>query len=186
MNEQDEKIAFSAQIQTAMIERLSALNSDLKNSLEKQKQLTELKSRFVSITSHEFRTPLTTIQTNIELLMYQMQDESPAQKEKKSKYFNRILEEIKRLTDLMNDILMLGRLDSEKLPFNPSATSIIDLCKEIIDERLQQGKGRVNVDMAVRGQNNLYWIDLFTDTSLIICCQMQSSFLLVKETPGLN
>ena len=160
MKEKDEKIALSAQIQNKMIEELFALNSDLKKALKKQKQLTEMKSRFVSITSHEFRTPLTTIQTNIELLMFQMQDEPPDQQEKKGRYYNRILSEIGRLTDLMNDILMLGRLDSGKIPFNPSPISIVNICTEIITERFSEMLDGRKVEFTIAGDcSNLYKLD---------------------------
>ena len=168
MKDEDEKIALSAQIQNKMIEELFVVNSELKDALEKQKQLTKLKSRFVSITSHEFRTPLTTIQTNIELLMFQMQGEPLDQKEAKRPYFDRILTEIKRLTDLMNDILMLGRLDSGKIPFNPMPSSIIDLCRKIIEERSSQIQNSVEVDFSFEGNNILYNLDSNLYSHIII------------------
>ena len=122
---------------TAFIRDISLLKKaekEMADALEKQKQLIELKSKFVTMTSHEFRTPLTTIQTNIELLMFQMETEPIEQQEKKSRFLNRILAEIQRLTDLMNDILMLGRLESGKIPFSLQPVDIVDFCREIIEE----------------------------------------------------
>lgn len=159
MKEKDDKIAPSAHVQHDIIEELSMLNSDLQKSLKKQKRLTEMKSRFVSISSHEFRTPLTTIQTNVELLMFDMKDDVSYQQKKKSKYFNRILTEIDRLTGLMNDILMLGRLESQKIKFEPSRTSIIELCNNIIQEKYNDRQDGRKVELKIIGNNILYNID---------------------------
>ena len=129
---------------TAFIRDISLLKKaekEMADALEKQKQLTELKSKFVTMTSHEFRTPLTTIQTNIELLMFQMEGEPIEQQEKKSRFINRILSEIQRLTNLMNDILMLGRLESGKIPFNLHQVNIVDFCNEIIEESYGSSSG---------------------------------------------
>jgi PAS domain S-box-containing protein len=155
---------------TAFIRDISAqkkAEQEMKDALEKQKQLTDLKSKFVSMTSHEFRTPLTTIQANVELLMFQMKGESPEKREKKSRNFNRILDEIKRLTNLMNDILMLGRLESGKIPFNPLPVNIVDLCQEIIQERYNQNEDGLKVEISVNGQNYHYKLDSNIYTHII-------------------
>jgi PAS domain S-box-containing protein len=107
---------------------------DMKTALEREQELNTLKTKFVTTTSHEFRTPLTTIQTNIELLEYQLKSENLSAPDRFSKNFSRLNSEIQRLTDLMNDILLIGEIDSDKVAIKPELISAITLCEEIIED----------------------------------------------------
>ncbi|MEM7551856.1 MAG: PAS domain S-box protein, partial [Bacteroidota bacterium] len=109
------------------------LERNLEKSLAKEKELNELKSRFVSMTSHEFRTPLTTLKTNIDLASFHLENIDGELKTKVSRNFGRMDSEIDRLTSLMNDILLLGRIESGKIPFNPLPTDLVSMVKEIKD-----------------------------------------------------
>jgi len=108
---------------------------DLQKALEKEKEVSQLKSRFITMTSHEFRTPLTTIQSNSELLFYHFKKLLPNPDDKAYKFIGRINSEITRLTSLMNDILLLGRVDSGKIEFKPVNTDVIPLIEELISQR---------------------------------------------------
>lgn len=103
------------------------------DALEKQKELVELKSRFVSMTSHEFRTPLTTVKVNIELIEYQLEKLNAEMGNKFRKNFSRIASEVKRLTELMDDILIIGRIESGKTPFKPKKINIVEFIRQIVD-----------------------------------------------------
>ncbi|MFM7329909.1 MAG: ATP-binding protein, partial [Bacteroidota bacterium] len=101
---------------------------DLRNALEREKELSGVRSRFITMTSHEFRTPLTTIHSNLELLVFYLNTLGLNEDEKLKRYVGRISKESDRLTFLMNDILLLGRIDSGKMEFNPvelDAVSVI-------------------------------------------------------------
>ncbi|MEO1560186.1 MAG: PAS domain S-box protein [Cyanobacteria bacterium J06632_19] len=80
------------------------LEQDLQQTLEKEKELNELKSSFISMASHEFRTPLSTIISSSELLenYHQKWDEK-----KKLKHFNRINKAVQHMNSLLNDVLFL-------------------------------------------------------------------------------
>lgn len=104
---------------------------DLRNALEKEKQLNELKTRFVSMTSHEFRTPLTSILSSAELL------ENYGHKwneEKKIQYLQRIQNSVKNMTQLMNDVLLLGKAESGNLECKPTQLNLEQFCREIVEE----------------------------------------------------
>ncbi|MFM7329283.1 MAG: sensor histidine kinase, partial [Bacteroidota bacterium] len=105
---------------------------DLRNALEKEKELAELKSRLVSMTSHEFRTPLTTIQTNSEILAIKLKEIAGENSEKIEKHLNRILNEVAKLTRLMDDILLMGRYESGKIVFQPTELNLTELITDIL------------------------------------------------------
>ena len=79
---------------------------DIRNALEKQKELSELKTRFVAMTSHEFRTPLTTILSSAELV--EKYSNKLAQ-EKKLQHLPRLQTAVKHMTELLNNVLLIGK-----------------------------------------------------------------------------
>ena len=87
-------------------------NEELTKSLEKEKELNDLKSRFVSMASHEFRTPLSTILSSISLLSkYTKTEDQP----KRDKHVERIKYSVKSLTDILNEFLSLGKIEAGKI-----------------------------------------------------------------------
>ncbi len=128
----NERIYFSAFIRD--IRDRKRVEKEMKLALEKEKELRELKSKFVSMTSHEFRTPLTTIKSNIELLDFFLKKNGLGEDPKASRNIERIESQIDRLNALMNDILMIGKLEGGKIPFNPEFVLLSDLCRGIINQ----------------------------------------------------
>jgi PAS domain S-box-containing protein len=104
---------------------------EIRNALEKEKELNQLKSRFVNMTSHEFRTPLTTILGSAELLEYYSQKWS---EEKKLIHLHRIQSHVKRLTHLLDDILLIGKVDAGRLNFNPEPIDLEQFCRSLVEE----------------------------------------------------
>lgn len=100
-------------------------------ALEKEKQLVELKSRFITTASHEFRTPLTTILMSAKLLE---QFGDRASEDKKRMYLDRIQIATKRMTQLLDDILLIGKAEAEKLEFNPKPVSLEQFCRDLVEE----------------------------------------------------
>lgn len=116
---------------------------DLRKALEKEKELTELKSRLVSMTSHEFRTPLTTIQTNSEILSIKLRELMGNDQSKIEKHLDRIVGEVVKLTRLMDDILLMGRYESGKIVFQPQEIDLVELASELVHSRkLLNGEDR--------------------------------------------
>lgn len=113
---------------------LEQANESLKKVVDKEKELNELKSRFLSTTSHEFRTPLTSILSSTELLQRFGIKWSA---EKKEEHYNRIIASVEYLTKLLDDILTLNRAESGKISYQPETVNLHDLSKEcLIDAKL--------------------------------------------------
>ncbi len=104
---------------------------ELTKSLEREMSLNEMKSRFVSMASHEFRTPLTAILSSISLIeRYKMQD----QEEKRHKHVERIKSSIHNLTDILNDFLSLDKLEQGKIEIQSLHFNLQEFIEDIIIE----------------------------------------------------
>lgn len=113
------------------ITELKKAEEKIYKSLQKEKQLNELKSRFVSMASHEFRTPLSTILSSSSLIArYQ----NPEQEEKRNKHIARIQSSVRNLTSILNDFLSLDKLEQGKIHVATSKFDIQIFSKEIIEE----------------------------------------------------
>lgn len=107
--------------------------------LEKERGLSDLKTQFIQMASHEFRTPMASIQTSMDILKHYInQPESTLQEISPvfNRHHSRIEQEIFRITEIMNNILLMGRLDAGRMYFNPLEIDIASLVKSIIDEEL--------------------------------------------------
>lgn len=107
---------------------------ELRKSLEKEKELGELKSQFISMASHQFRTPLTVIQSNVELFQMLAEQIDSSVKGKFDKISLRIKEEIVRLTELMNDVLLLGKLNANVLKADIKDENLKSIITDIIEK----------------------------------------------------
>lgn len=109
---------------------------ELTKALAKEKELGELKSRFVSMASHEFRTPLSTIRVGAELIkMFIDKDTnklSAKTEHKVTDKVNEILIDVDRISDLMTDILTMGKVEASRVPFNPSIVTMVEFIEEYL------------------------------------------------------
>src|SRR6185503_13647902 len=97
------------------LQRLEQSQEELSEALEKEKQLNEIKSRFVSMASHEFRTPLSTVLSSASLLgKYTTTEEQ----DKRERHIDKIKSSVKHLNDILEDFLSLGKLDEGKVESN--------------------------------------------------------------------
>jgi signal transduction histidine kinase len=94
------------------LQRLEQSQAELSEALDKERQLNEIKSRFVSMASHEFRTPLSSVLSSASLIGKYTTTEQQANRDK---HVNRIKESVKHLNDLLEDFLSLGKLDEGKI-----------------------------------------------------------------------
>jgi PAS domain S-box-containing protein len=100
-------------------------------ALERERELNEMKTRFVSMTSHEFRTPLATILSSVELIE-QYSDRLPASE--KAEILGSIKVAVKRMTGMLENILMIGKADSGHFAFEPAPLNLRELCQRVIEE----------------------------------------------------
>jgi PAS domain S-box-containing protein len=115
------------------LQKLEQSQHELNEALDKERQLNEIKSRFVSMASHEFRTPLSTVLSSASLLSkYVKEDEQ----DKRERHINRIKDSVKHLNDILEDFLSLGRLDEGRIAAFPLEFNI----KETINETIADFK----------------------------------------------
>ncbi len=113
------------------IEELERTKKDLYKALAKERDLNELKSRFVSMASHEFRTPLTTMMSSLSLVTkYGEQND----KENQVKHVSKIKTSINNLTDILNDFLSVSKLEEGKVENNPEKINLKEFIGEVVSE----------------------------------------------------
>jgi len=106
---------------------------EMKLALQKERELNELKSGFVTMASHQFRTPLTVIYSNIELLNYKISSLNPSIKKDITIISNRVMSEIDRMTELMNNILIFGKYESGNLKVEIQEVCLKSFFEKIIE-----------------------------------------------------
>jgi PAS domain S-box-containing protein len=113
------------------LQKLEESQQELSEALNKEKQLNEIKSRFVSMASHEFRTPLTTVLSSASLLSkYTATDDQ----EKRDKHIQRIKNSVNNLNDILEDFLSLGKLNEGRIEKKSEEVTLQPLIEDIADE----------------------------------------------------
>ena len=117
------------------------VEAEMQKALQQERELNELKSHFISVASHEFRNPLSSIQISADLL--EAYGSSFTEKEK-LRHFHHIQDAVQQMVTLLDDVLILGKVDAEKEEFNPIAVDLEGLCRcfvedmQMIDENQHQ------------------------------------------------
>ena len=125
------ELVTSVAAQLGLIMERKQAEQDIRRSLEQEKKLNQLKTRFVTMASHEFRTPLASILSSAELLEHYSHKWG---EDKKLNHLHRIQTSVKHMTELLNDVLLLGKADSNKLELNPSKINLLQFCQELVEE----------------------------------------------------
>ncbi|MEL7118666.1 MAG: PAS domain-containing protein [Bacteroidota bacterium] len=138
-------------------ERVDA-EKKMKKALAKEREINDIRSKFVSTASHQFRTPLTSIKLNAQLLQMQIKDP------KLLNWANGIEQSATSLTSLIDQILTLGKLESKYFQCNPQ---IVDI-ELIISKVIQQNHNANNndnrkIDFRIRGERS----DVYADPHLV-------------------
>ena len=113
------------------IEKEKEIEMMLQQSLEKEKELNEMKSRFISTTSHEFRTPLTSVLSSAELLQKYATKWSD---DKKNQHLDRIQKSVEYLTKLLDGVLTLSRTETGKINYNPEPVDLLKFAEECTED----------------------------------------------------
>lgn len=122
--------AANDSLQEQIVERKRA-EEEAKRSLEKERELNELKTKFVSIASHEFRTPLSSVLGSVSLID---QYKDLGDMDKIGKHVSRIKSSVNHLTGILNDFLSLGKLEEGKIERHHEPISLCEFMDEVKDE----------------------------------------------------
>ncbi|HXI84581.1 MAG TPA: PAS domain-containing sensor histidine kinase [Verrucomicrobiae bacterium] len=119
---------------------------EILKALAREKELSQLKSNFVSMVSHEFRTPLGIIQSSAELLRDFYQKMPPAERDEQLESITR---NTRRMAGMMEEILVLSRLDAGKLDFQPATLDLNVFCRRLVDEVLSATNRRCRIELSL-------------------------------------
>lgn len=140
------------QLNAELEQKVKERTQSLLEALEKEKELNELKSRFVSMASHEFRTPLSTILSSVYLVsQYTTTEDQP----KRDKHVQRIISSVNMLTDILNDFLSVGKIEEGKIQVRLSELNIEESINNLISEIHPILKPGQNIDYYHSGNKKL-------------------------------
>jgi signal transduction histidine kinase len=130
-NELEEKVALRTHQLQETLQQLEASRDELTKALSKEKELSDLKSRFVSMASHEFRTPLSTILSSASLAAKYV---DTSEQEQRNKHIQRIKSSVSNLTNLLNEFLSIGKIEDGKITANNIDFNINELINLVCSE----------------------------------------------------
>lgn len=130
--------------------------NEIRKSLVKEKELNELKSRFVSMASHEFRTPLSTILSSVSLVQ---KYDAPENEDKRVRHITRIKSAVNNLTGILNDFLSLDKLEAGKVENNPIEFDVVKFSEEMTEEMQAVAKKGQTVIYKHNGKNTKVIVD---------------------------
>jgi len=147
--ELESKVEERTMILKEALQKLEQSQAELNEAFDKERQLNEIKSRFVSMASHEFRTPLSTVLSSASLLSkYTQSDEQ----EKRDRHIVKIKSSVKNLNDILEDFLSLGKLDEGKVKCHISEFDLLECIVDTIEEISPMLKKDQHVDHSYQGQ----------------------------------
>lgn len=135
---------------------LRAAENNLREALEKEKELHTLKSRFVSMASHEFRTPLSTIMSSVDLIGRYTEQ---ANDDRVEKHVSRIRGKVREMTAMLNEFLSLERIDQGQVVCTPVELDIVHQCIELIEELKALAKTDQAIDFDHEGDERNVTLD---------------------------
>ena len=141
------------------ITRQKLHENDLQNIIQKEKELNNLKSHFINITSHELRTPLAVIMSSAEIIDMIVGKPKNEQKIKPENYTHKILSEVNRITDILNDLLIVGQIETGKIKFKPENVDIKEYVTKIIKENFSPFKDGRFLEYSIQDSDTKVQLD---------------------------
>ncbi len=132
------------ELQQAKVEALKAL--------EQEQELNRLKTEFVSMISHDFRTPLTSIQGFAELLHY---GGKTVTAEARERYFEKINASVEHLLFLLDEVLLIGSIEAGKTSYQPVSTDLESFCRDLCESLQLSEEKHIAIQLSYTGQNRV-------------------------------
>ncbi|MBD2677131.1 MULTISPECIES: PAS domain-containing sensor histidine kinase [Nostoc] len=172
--------------------------AEVRRILEQEKQLTEQRAQFVSMVSHEFRTPLNIISYSTSLL--KRHSHRWAQ-EKKLQYLQHLQTAVEQITQLMDEVLIIGRLDAGKFQLEPKPLDLEIFCRDILVELNLSKKSDRAINFISQGDcksvcldkkllhpiltnllsNAIKYSSAGSKVDLLLCCEDKKVIFQVKD-----
>lgn len=147
---------YTERLEKKVEERTEQLNV----ALSKEKELNELKTKFLSLVSHEFKTPLSGILTSSVLLSkYKLTEEQ----EKRNKHIKTISDKVDYLNNILNDFLSLEKLETGKLTYNFNNFKL----SKVVDEVVYNANMILKKDQYIKYPDNIDDLSLYQDEKIV-------------------
>ncbi|MGO4906289.1 PAS domain S-box protein [Flavobacterium sp. W20_MBD1_R3] len=156
-------IPINFQTSTRNITQRKMAEEIVENTLLRERELNELRTNLVATISHEFRTPMTTIRTSAELISLYLENQKIDNVDRLLKRVTIITEEIDRIVELMNDVLIISKEDSKKTSFNPKKLDLKEICLKLINTNNFKQMNSRKIDTNFSGES----FTVFADQKLI-------------------
>ena len=128
----------------------------MQKALQRERELNELKSRFVSVASHEFRNPLATIKMSADLLETYG---SAFTEREKYQHFHHLKDAADQMTTLLDDVLILGKVDAGKETFNPVLVDLEQFCRRFVEDMRMIDRNHHILSFHCQGACEEAWAD---------------------------
>ncbi len=132
------------------------VEEQMKLAMQREKELNDLKSKFVGMVSHEFRTPLATISSSVELVKLISEKFDKDLFDKIYKHTNKVNEQIKRMTELMNEVLLISKIESGGVS---ASFDKIDLMSIVRDVKMEHAYTNFQININSKSKKIILNID---------------------------
>jgi two-component system sensor kinase FixL len=122
---------------------------ELRKSFEKEKELSELKGRFVSMVSHEFRTPMTVIKSSAQMLTRFLDKLSPTDR---NYYLEKIMKSVDNMAELIENVIFIGKTDANRIKIEDDYLKISQFCDEIVKDQEISTKNTRKIEVSIVGE----------------------------------
>jgi signal transduction histidine kinase len=130
----------------------------------KEKELNQMKSKFVSMASHEFKTPIATIVSSVNIMQMLLEkDFTPEIKDRILNHFNKILNQTSRLTDILGDVLLLEKSIQQQVGMETKKLSILKFLEELVDAMNAENFGRRTIRLYTPDKD----LEITSDSTLL-------------------
>jgi len=130
--------------------------AELLKAVTREKELGQLKSNFVSMVSHEFRTPLGIIQSSAEILSDYHDQLSSGERQEQ---LQSIVKNTRRMAAMMEEVLVLSRLDAAKMDFKPAPVDLTAFCRRLVSEVKSTTDQKCSIELCVAPVSPQAWAD---------------------------
>jgi PAS domain S-box-containing protein len=121
------------------------MEAQLRQMLRREMELSELKTRYVSMAAHDLRNPLAVIRSSVDVVSQYSERLTDQQKQVK---YDHVYESIKVMVDILDDILTIGQIESGKLAFNPGPVDVLTFCQNMVAEAKQASGTTQRIDFS--------------------------------------
>ncbi|MCS6917862.1 MAG: PAS domain-containing sensor histidine kinase [Chitinophagales bacterium] len=172
----EQRVEERTQQLTEAMHQVEQSRQELAEALKKEKELSDLKSRFISMASHEFRTPLSTIQSSIELLEKYV---NTSERDKQLRHIRRIHENVRHLTAMLEDFLSVDRLEEGRVTAHRQPMNIRELINGLVEDLQESAKEGPAIQSSHQGPEQV-----ITDVNLLKNVLLNLLGNAVKYTPA--